>query len=65
MYCCKCLKVYECFEDHVKCVATFPSALDWVRESKRITEKANEPAYTALQCFGLVDRTLYDPLLPQ
>jgi len=65
MYCCKCLKLYECFEDHVKCVTAYPTAMDWVRESQKVTEKVSEQEYKAPGCFGLGDKTLLDPLLPR
>ena len=65
MYCCKCLKLYECFEDHKRCVTAYPCAMDWFRESQHVTEKVSEPECTVQGCFGLGDRTLLDPLIPR
>jgi hypothetical protein len=42
MYCDYCKKLYECFEDHKECIKQYPTALHWLHESQKFTEKMSE-----------------------
>lgn len=37
MYCCHCLKPYDCYENHKTCIALFKRETDWFWESQQYT----------------------------